>query len=52
VIKAARGGWWSDRHGKHTTVDIQVDQRAPALHTLLQPTVTALETLVSWSNKA
>ena len=44
---AHRGGWWSDRHGKHTTVDIQVDERAPALDTMLRPMVTALETFVS-----
>eukprot|EP01047_Picozoa_sp_COSAG01_P003491 COSAG01_NODE_104_length_26171_cov_96.617612_17_plen_586_part_00 len=44
---ASRGGWLTARHGKHRTVDIQVDGHAAALNSRLRPTLAVLEKLMS-----
>jgi hypothetical protein len=44
---ASHGGWLTARHGKHRTVDIQVDGHAAALNSRLRPTLAVLEKLMS-----
>ena len=34
---ASRGGWLRERHGRHQTVDIQVDDEAAALKSRIGP---------------
>jgi hypothetical protein len=43
---AAQGGWRSDRHGKHPTVDIEV-RRAQTLQDMLAPHLRLLEGFAS-----